>query len=201
MPRNALTLPSLIVLPWTLPCWVLTVIASARAAVVVPPASPAIARAHSSFDPTCIKKILRRIPYQDGAGLRRVSGFDPGDSAVGGVHFRGEQIGNGFSAANEAGPSPFDQHLGGARPGVVVGALRHAVGAGIEQSHQIAGFYGGEHAVAGEEVAGFAHRADDVQDARTARAPANRHNLVVRLVERRANQVVHRSVGDDEGLF
>ena len=61
------------------------------------------------------------------------------ESAFGGGHFRGKQIGNGFSAADEAGLSAFDQHLGGARPGVVVGTLRHPLGTGIEQSQQVAG--------------------------------------------------------------
>ncbi len=63
----------------------------------------------------------------------------------------------------------LDQHLGRTQAGVVVGALRHAVGAGIEQRNQVAGLDGRELAVAGEEVAGLADRADYIHDARPAR--------------------------------
>ena len=60
----------------------------------------------------------------------------------------------------------FNQHLGGTQAGVVVRALRHAVGAGIEQSDEIAGLERLELAIAGEEVAGLADRAHHVDDAR-----------------------------------
>ena len=55
--------------------------------------------------------------------------------------------------------------------------------------------------IAREEVSGLAHRAHHINDARLAWAPPHGCNLVVRLVERRADQVVHCRVGNDEGLF
>ena len=83
-------------------------------------------------------------------------------------NLRRQQIGDRLAAADQAGVVAFYQHLGGAEAGVVVGALRHAVGARVEQSDQIAGLDGGELAIAGEEVAGLADRADDIDDSGAA---------------------------------
>jgi len=76
-PRNALTLPSLMVLPWALPCSVFTVSESAYIGIDNPRTSPARARAHVTFVPICITKLLRAIRYQDeaegGASFRNFS--------------------------------------------------------------------------------------------------------------------------------
>ena len=97
--------------------------------------------------------------------------------------------------------APSTSTSAGRMPRVVVRALRHAISAGIEQGHQIA-------RLDRLQVRGRA------QKSRPTRTPAPphpqcglsrprpyRHNLVMRLVERRADQVVHRRVGNDKCLF
>src|SRR5687767_12240420 len=55
-----------------------------------------------------------------------------------------------------------DQDLGGARPGVVVGGHREAVGAGGADAEQLAALEQRQLAVAGEEVAALADRTDHI---------------------------------------
>ena len=94
---------------------------------------------------------------------------------------------------------PGDEDFGGTGTGVVVGAEAHAVSAGVEDGEEVAGFGGGEDAVAGEEVAGFADRAYDV-DRLAAGGLLDWKDLVVSLIESGADEIVHAGVGDDEGL-
>jgi hypothetical protein len=54
-------------------------------------------------------------------------------------NFRREQVRDGFAAPDETRLGTSDEHFRWTQTGVVVGALGHAVGAGIEQGHQIAG--------------------------------------------------------------
>ncbi len=82
-----------------------------------------------------------------------------------------------------------------------VRSLGHAVGSGVEENDKVAGLDGRKGSVAGEEVAGFADWADYV-DYRFLRFGwlLDWNNFVVGVVERRADEVVHGGVGDDEGL-
>ncbi len=107
----------------------------------------------------------------------------------------------GFAPADEPCGGSVDQDLGGAGPGVVVGAQAHAVGTGVEDGKEIAGLGWGEFAIAGEEVAGLADRTDDVDrpGAGSGGLPDGQ-DLVVSLVECGADEIVHAGVGDDEGL-
>ena len=85
--------------------------------------------------------------------------------------------------------------------GVVVRAFRHAVGAGVEDGKQVSWLDGREFAVTGEEVARLADRADDIDDARFPFPRGYRHDLVIGLVERGTDEVVHGGVGDHKGLL
>ena len=96
---------------------------------------------------------------------------------------------------------PSTSTSAGARTRVVVGALRHAVRAGIEQGDEIAGLDGRKLAVARKKVARLANRTHHIDDARLPCPRPHGNNLVPGLVERGTDQVVHRRVGDDEGLF
>ena len=78
--------------------------------------------------------------------------------------------------------------------------MRQAVGACVEQCDEIAGFNGCEFAIAGKEVAGFADRTYHVDGVGAARTRADRNNVVVRLVERGTDEIVHGRVGNHEGL-
>ena len=76
--------------------------------------------------------------------------------------FRSEEVAHGLAATDELGLGAVDEDFCGAGAGVVVGGEGHAVGSGVEEQDEIAGFYGAEDAVAGEEIARLAYRAYDV---------------------------------------
>ncbi len=82
-----------------------------------------------------------------------------------------------------------------------MGGEGHAVGAGVEQNGEVAGAEFGSLAVAGEEVPGLADGTYDVGDlVEPGCVGDDREDLVVGLVEGRADEVVHGGVGDDEVL-
>lgn len=114
--------------------------------------------------------------------------------------FGGELVAHGFAAPNEFGFGAFDEDFGGAGAGVVVGGEAHAVGSSVEESYEVTGFDCSDSAVAGEEVAGFADGAYDVGGDGFSAGLADGDDLVVRVVERGTDEVVHRGVGDDEGF-
>lgn len=118
-----------------------------------------------------------------------------------GKHFGGQQVVERLSTADDASHPSVDQDLGRAWARVVVGGEAHAVGPGVEKKGKIAGRHGREIPAAGEEVSRFADWTDYVH-----RVPGGRwrlddgQDLVVGLVERRSDQIVHAGVSDDEGL-
>jgi hypothetical protein len=78
--------------------------------------------------------------------------------------FRGEEVAEGFAAADQLCGLTADEDFGGAGAGVVVRGLGHAVGSGIEQDDEIVGLDWREGAVAGEEVSGLADGAHYIYD-------------------------------------
>ena len=113
----------------------------------------------------------------------------------------GEKVAHGFAAADEFGFGVVDEDFGGTGAGVVVGGQGHAVGSGVEQRDEVAGYDGGERAVAREEVSRLADGTHDIGGKGGLSAGLlDGEDLVVGLVERRADEVVHAGVGDDEGL-
>jgi hypothetical protein len=93
-----------------------------------------------------------------------------------------------------------DEDLRRVDAGVVVGGEGHAISSGVEQDGEVAGAELGEGAVAGEEVPGLAHRADDIGSLGWTVVGDHGEDLVVSLVEGWADEVVHGGVGDDEAL-
>ena len=79
--------------------------------------------------------------------------------------------------------------------------MRHAVCACIEERNQVAGSNGAKCAVAGEEVACFADWAYDIDGAWFASAWFDGNDLVIRLIECGADEVVHCGIGYYEGFF
>src|ERR1700752_223956 len=99
-------------------------------------------------------------------------------------------------AAHDRVPVAVDQNLGGARSRVVVGRHDEAVGAGAPYRPEVFLVDAGQLAILGEKVARLTDRADYVDG--LALAPLARlvdgNDLVIRAVERRPDQVVHRAV-------
>src|SRR5262249_44763159 len=105
-------------------------------------------------------------------------------------------------AAHNRVAGPVHQRLGGPRPRVVVRRHREAVGPGTHQSEQVTFRYRWQRAVLGEEIAGFADRPHHVGGLHHRRRAGfvHRADLVVGVVERRPDEVVHGRVHDDEAL-
>ena len=62
-------------------------------------------------------------------------------------------------------------------------------------------FIGGrQFARLAEEIGGFAHRADDVVSLYLASDRLNKLDMLIRIVETRANEFRHTAIGDDEML-
>lgn len=113
--------------------------------------------------------------------------------------FCDQQIAHGFPAANQAVSIAFDQDLRCARAGIVVGAERHPIRTGVQQSDGIAGLQRGQFAISGKEISRLAHRTHDIDHCGGPfLVAAQRQNRVVGLIERGTNQVVHGGVGDDK---
>ena len=95
-----------------------------------------------------------------------------------------------------------DQHLGNQRARVVGSGLHGAIGAGGEDGEQIALRRRRDRAAEREIIAGLANRPDDVgENSRLRRRGRDhRNDLVPGVVERRADEIVHAGVDDDEGL-
>src|SRR6266849_9894383 len=66
-----------------------------------------------------------------------------------------------FSIPDEVSRFPFDHHLGGTRPGIVIRAHRHAISARRHDREQVA-TRERELAIAGEKIGRLANRPDDV---------------------------------------
>ncbi|KAH2824308.1 hypothetical protein KXV85_000930, partial [Aspergillus fumigatus] len=92
----------------------------------------------------------------------------------------------------------LDQHFRHQRPRGGGAGLHRAIGACGQDGDEVARFQFRQLAVEREIVAGFAGRADDVggNGGRTRGGLAHRQDVVMRLVQRRADQIVHRGVDD-----
>jgi hypothetical protein len=96
------------------------------------------------------------------------------------------------------GLGPVHHHLGGPGPAVVVGAHAEPVGTAPADGQQIPRGQGQE-AVLTEEVRRLAHRPDEIVAGGLGLAvQAHRDDLLLRLVEGRAHQVVHGRIQDRE---
>ena len=152
------------------------------------------------FAKTGRKQHMLRIFFEQNCSTQGVA---PGGcwTVRGGLKdLRGEEVVKCLPAADEAGVAGLDEDLGGVDAGVVVGGQGHAVGSGVEQDGEVAGAELGGCAVPGEEVPSLADRAYDVRGLHGAVAGDHGKDLVVSLVERRTDEVVHGCVGDDEVL-
>src|SRR5437773_466059 len=104
-----------------------------------------------------------------------------------------------FPIPNEVSRFPIDHDLGGTRPGIVIRAHRHAVSARRHDREKVARC-DRERASSGEKIRRFADRTHNVVTLRRAVAPRHRKDLVPGVVQRGAQQVVHRRIGYHEAL-
>ena len=94
------------------------------------------------------------------------------------------------------------QHLGDQRPGVVGAGLNRAIGARRHGGDQVTRLELRQLAGLRQIVARFAHRTNDVGGhGILALRFIHRNDLVVGVIECRADQVVHRRILNDEMLF
>src|SRR5262249_37649306 len=107
------------------------------------------------------------------------------------------QIGHALPRPSEMDAVRLDDHFAGTRSRVVVGAHHEAVGTGAAHGEQIARFQR-ELAVLREEVGALANGSYDLPAASSALSRAYGLDAVPRVVQRRAQQIVHRRVDDGE---
>ena len=122
--------------------------------------------------------------------------------------FVGDQVGVSFPSANDADAASIDEKLGGSRSRIVVAAHRTAVGTCAECREQIASLHRGKIAVLGKVVARFADRTDDVRLFASRKfafdfvrhwdSRLDRPDTMERIVHRRTDEIVHRTVLDDK---
>ena len=79
------------------------------------------------------------------------------------LSFRPDKVFESLPRADGAEGAPLDQDLGRARPEIVVGSHREPVGSGVANGEQVSLGGLGKGNVAGEEIARFADRPDDVR--------------------------------------
>ena len=116
-------------------------------------------------------------------------------------HFAADQVVEALALADDVISSPSTSTSGGLRMRIVVRRHGEAVGAGAHDREQIAALRPADLAVLGEEIAALANRPDDVgDDVCSALRLHHRLNRLIGAVERRADQIVHAAVDDDEFL-
>ncbi len=79
--------------------------------------------------------------------------------------------------------------------------MHHAIGACVEQRHQVSRLKSRQFAVTRKKIARLADRSHDIHYTRLARARPHRNNLVMCLVKCGADQVVHCRINHNKGLF
>ena len=95
----------------------------------------------------------------------------------------------------------FHQHFRRAGARVVIRTQHETIGAGGTDRQEIAGHGVGHGAVARQEIAGFADRSHHIHDDGRQRVLAQRHDFVMRAIERRADEIVHAGVNHQEFLL
>src|SRR5215207_2466999 len=94
-----------------------------------------------------------------------------------------DEVGVMLAFTDHSPTFPLHEHLGGAGAGVVVGGHRETVGSGPREGEQVSFGGIGEVSILRKVVAALADRADEVG-----------------VVESRAEEVVHTSIGDEKAL-
>ena len=117
------------------------------------------------------------------------------------LQLRGDEVVPGLALASDRDLCALDEDLGGQGAGVVVGGHGEAVGSRAHEGDYVVGLEIGEFAVLAEEVATFADGAHHIGGDAGARIVLTEgNNLVVSLVEGRADEIIHSGVDNLEGL-
>ena len=103
-----------------------------------------------------------------------------------------------FALSNHSKLSSPHQNFGRPRARIVVRGLHKSIGPGRAYRQDLARSRIGHFPLTRQEIARLANRSDDIGEDSWAVRSHNRYDLVMRLVKRGANQVVHRRVDDDE---
>ena len=94
-----------------------------------------------------------------------------------------------------------NKDLGHQKPRIIGPGLHRAISAGRHDRQEITRRRSWQLTRQREIIAGFADRADDIGgDFRAGLPGANGKDLMVRVVKRRADKIVHRRIDNDEGF-
>ena len=94
----------------------------------------------------------------------------------------------------------LDHHLGDQRSCVVFAGHHRAIGARAAKGDQIPGGHGRQLTLLGKGITGFTDRSDHIKGplVHTRGGFADGHDIVPRTIHRRAHQIIHRRVKDQE---
>jgi len=107
---------------------------------------------------------------------------------------------HGLAFANHGSLFAFDQYFSRERARVVSRGHRKRVRARAQQGEVFTFAKLRQRAVFGKKISGFANGADDIRADHSAIAISQRDNLVISIVKRRTNQIVHRRIDDQKGF-
>src|ERR1035437_2750957 len=137
------------------------------------------------------------LPTLAGAFFHTFSGSGP----RGLERFAADQVLVILALPDDAPGGAFHQHFRRAGARVVIRTQHEAIGSGGRDREEIAGHGIGHGAIAGQEIAGFADGSHDIHGDARQRVLAQREDLVVRAIERRSDEIVHRGVDNQEFLL
>src|SRR5579884_3103084 len=118
--------------------------------------------------------------------------------------FPADEIRQRLATPNQAEPVSFHQYLRRPRARVVVRTLNEAISPCAPQHQQIAGFYRSKRPILNKAVARFANRSHDIDasfhSVTASLRPLRRRDRMGRVIERRADEIVHGRVHNHESL-
>src|SRR4029453_17502357 len=104
----------------------------------------------------------------------------------------------GLPPSNDPPSTTIDKDLHRERPTIVVGGHRRTIRPGIVYGHDVTNLHRGQGAVAADNVAALANRADNLVLLLPARTSLDWLDAVERAVQRRPQQFRHACVENDE---
>jgi hypothetical protein len=143
--------------------------------------------------------VIRTVPAAAAATRPSVELAIAPAAELGGERLAADQVLDALALPHDVIAPAVDEDGGGARPRVVVGGHHETIRAHAHHRQHVARLDGCQGTVPGEEVAALADRPDDVDGPGGAGARrADRPDLLVRVVQGGADEVVHRGVDDHE---
>src|SRR5678809_754244 len=93
---------------------------------------------------------------------------------------------------DERGLAAADQNLSSQSPGIIIGGHYRTISTGTHEHEVFALRSLGKRAILAKEITGFANRPNNIRLGPAAVSSVERYDFMVRFVESRTDQVIHR---------